>query len=175
MRIYLFVLSFLLTLPTFAQIETPVKWKYSTSAKEAKVGQTIELIFTAEIQEGWHMFSSDFSPDLGPIVATFSFEKHPSYSLEGKIKPSKPKKKFDDIFGGDYTYFEKVGIFKQKVKLLQHNPIIVGEFKGQACTNDDGKCVPLNDDFEFKGIKVLASVAPTPVITTAVATTNMTR
>ncbi len=170
MRIYLFLLSFLFAFHSFAQIETPVKWEYATSVKEVKQGETIELIFKAQIQDGWHMFSSDFSPDLGPIVATFAFDKHPSYSLVGGIKPLKPKKKFDDIFGGDYTYFENQGVFKQKVKILQPNPKIVGTFKGQACTNNDGKCVPLNEDFEFNNIKVIATASTLPTEPSVVAT-----
>lgn len=169
MRFLLILLSFLLALNATAQIENPVKWQYTTSIPEAKVGQTIELIFKAEVQEGWHMFSSDFSPDLGPIVATFTFEKHDSYALIGKIVPSNPKKKYDDIFGGDFTYFVHKGVFKQKIKILQSNPIIKGEFKGQACTNDDGKCVPLNEDFEFKNLKVLAATTDEKVETVAIA------
>ncbi|TAH26560.1 MAG: disulfide bond formation protein DsbD [Cytophagales bacterium] len=153
----LFILNFLYFPFLSAQIETPVKWNYSTSAKEVKQGETIDLIFNAEIIDGWHMFSSDFSPDLGPIVATFTFEKNKTFDLVGKIKPLNPKKKFDDIFGGDYTYFNHKAVFKQKVKILLPNPKIVGEFKGQACTDDDGKCVPLNEDFEFNKIKVIAS------------------
>lgn len=161
MRYLLLLLVSFITFQSIAQIETPVKWAYSTSSNSVKEGETIELIFTATIQEGWHLFSSDFSRDLGPIVATFNFEKHPSYKLVGDIKPLKPKKKFDDIFGGDYTYFVNKGVFKQKVKILQNNPVIKGDFSGQTCTNDDGKCVGVNDDFEFKNIKLVAAQTAT--------------
>jgi thiol:disulfide interchange protein DsbD len=161
MRIIKLFFLFLITATSYAQIDNPVKWTSKTNPNEVKIGETIELIFEAKIQEGWHMFSSDFSPDLGPIVATFTFAPNASYELVGKIKPIKPLKKYDDIFQGDYTYFEHKGIFIQKVKILKANPVINCEFKGQSCTNDDGKCVPLNEDFEFTNIKVIGESAGT--------------
>lgn len=162
MRFSLTGLLLLLHLSVFSQVFNPVQWKYSFSKSETKVGENVDLIFTAVVEEGWHLYASDFDPNLGPIVLSFKFTPHASYKLIGKIKSIAPKKKYDDIFGGDYTYFEGKGVLKQTVKLLATDPVIGGELTGQACTNSDGRCVQVQDEFQFEGLKVIAGTIPNP-------------
>ena len=54
----------------FAQIEKPTTWQFSTSKPNAKAGETVDLIFSAKIQKGWHFFSNNFFIDPGPIPFT---------------------------------------------------------------------------------------------------------
>ena len=172
------IFIFCLSLITQAQVLQPVKWSYDVSKKEVKIGEETELIFNAKIDQDWYLYSSDFDPNLGPTVTTFEFKKHPSYELIGKIKPINPKKKFDEIWNGEYTYFTKTAQFRQKVKILQKNPVIKGSYDYQTCTETEGKCIPFNDDFTFDNITVTGEApAPTPAtkptgsITPAVGTT----
>lgn len=161
----LFILSFLSAF-SFAQILQPAQWSYDVSANEAKAGTEIDLIFNVEIDEKWYLYSSDFDPDCGPMVTTFTFNKDASYALVGGIKPIGAKKKFDEIFECDYTYFRKTAQFKQTIKLLSTNLIITGEYEYQVCTDVDGKCIPFDDDFDFSDrIKVaVTNTASKPVV-----------
>src|SRR5688572_28530562 len=162
-RVFLVLLFSLLgQLVAQAQILQPVKWSFDVSKREVKVGEEIELIFNAKIDENWYLYSSDFDPNLGPTVTTFEFKKSPAYEVIGKIKPVNPKKKFDDIWGGEYTYFVKTAQFRQKVKILQANPVIKGTYDYQTCTETDGKCIPFNEDFTFDNIKVSGPAAAEP-------------
>lgn len=83
-----------------AQVLKPAAWSYDASKKQVAVGEEVELIFNVKIDKDWYLYSSDFDPDLGPMVTEFSFEKHPSYELVGKVKPVDPKKKYDELWEG---------------------------------------------------------------------------
>ncbi len=143
-----FVLLFLLTINMVqAQILQPARWTHSVSKDSVAVGDEVELIFRAVIDKAWYLYSSDFDPDLGPMVTEFSFEKSNSYSLIGGIVPINPKKKYDDIWKGEVTYFKGMGEFRQKVKILDENLVIKGSYSYQVCSDIDGKCIPFDEDF----------------------------
>ena len=158
----IWLILFLLTAPFAgeAQILKPARWTYEVSAKEAKIGEEVELIFSVAIQPNWYLYSSDFDPDLGPTVTTFSFQPNTSYALVGKVKPINPKKKYDDIFGGEYTYFTKTAQFRQRVKVLSPDFKVAGSYEYQVCSDVDGKCIPFEDDFTFTQVKVTGAALP---------------
>ncbi|KAA6435924.1 thioredoxin fold domain-containing protein [Rufibacter glacialis] len=162
-----------LTLAAQAQVLKPSSWSYDVSATEAKVGEEVELIFNVKIIPEWYLYSSDFDPDLGPIVTTFTFQKHPSYTLVGKIKPVNPKKKFDQMWGGEYTYFTKTAQFRQRVKVLQPTLVIKGSYEFQVCSEVNGQCIPGEGDFHFNQIKVVpGTAAPAPAPAEGAGTTT---
>lgn len=158
----LFFISFFCLLSLQAQLLKPVKWSQATSAQEVAVGQEIDLIFKASIDKGWYLYSSDFDPDLGPIVTSFTFTPDPqSYELVGGIRPVKPKKKYDDLFGGDVTYFKGTGTFRQTVRILKPNPTINALMEGQTCSDETGQCIQLEEEFVFE-IKTSQEEKTTP-------------
>lgn len=136
------------------QVLEPVKWQFEAPNKPVKIGETIELVFKAKIDKGWYLYGNDFSPDLGPLLTTFEFKKNSGYELIGKPMAINPKKKFDDIFGGEYSYFTKSAEFRQKVKVLSEGVKITGTWDGQTCTEADGKCININGDFSFDNLIV---------------------
>ncbi len=144
-----------------AQVLRPIQWESKTSTNEVKIGETIELIFSAKIDEGWYLYSNDFDPNLGPMLTSFEFIPNDTYSLVGKKPvPIGAKKKFDtEIWNGEYTYFIKTAEFRQKVKILKENPKIQATANYQVCSDESGKCIPLEDDFTFDRIKVSSAGA----------------
>jgi len=154
-----------------AQILKPARWTYDISAKEAKVGEEVELIFSVNIQPDWYLYSSDFDPDLGPTVTTFTFDPNASYALVGKIKPINPKKKYDDTFGGEYTYFTKSAQFRQRVKVLSPDFKVTGNYEYQVCSDVDGKCIPFEDSFTFNQLQVSGTALPPATAATSAAST----
>ncbi|NEM96927.1 protein-disulfide reductase DsbD family protein [Pontibacter burrus] len=149
-------LFWLVAFSATAQVLKPATWSYDVSKKEAAVGEEVELIFNVKIDKDWYLYSSDFDPELGPMVTEFTFVKHPSYELVGKIKPVNPKKKYDDLWGGEYTYFIGTAQFRQKIKVLKPDLQVKGSYEYQVCTDIDGRCIPFDDEFTFtnKQIKV---------------------
>ena len=127
-----------------AQILRPNEWSFSLSSTEFNVGDEIDLIFKANIDQGWHLYSSDFDPELGPMVTELVFESNNSFELVGGLQAINPKKGYDEIFEGDYTYFQGKGEFRQTIKVLNEALIFNGSIDYQVCTDEtgDGRCIP---------------------------------
>lgn len=112
----------LLQLSALAQMQAPPEWTFSFGKEEVKPGEEVELVFDARIPADWYLYSSDFDPDLGPMVTEFTFNENSTFELVGDIQPVKPKKKYDDIWGGEYTYFTDTARFRQKARILEQKP-----------------------------------------------------
>ncbi len=121
----------------------------------------VEIRFNATIDDTWYLYSSDFDPDLGPMVTEFFFEENDTYERIGEVVPVNPKKKFDSLWMGEYTYFSVKGQFTQKVKILTDEFNISGNYTYQVCSDIDGKCIPFDDDFDLGVKKKLAAETAT--------------
>jgi len=143
-RLLFILLAVFLTNIVHAQIIDPVKWTYNVKQLP---NNKAELIFEAEIEPNWHMYSQFFD-DGGPVKMTFSFEKSDAYELIGKVQEFTPKTEHDDIFDIDVQYFTDHAKLVQKIKILSTTDFTVkGEMEYQVCFED--KCVLFNPDFEF--------------------------
>jgi thiol:disulfide interchange protein len=142
--------------PEVSVLKKTPEWKITVDKKEVKIGEEMEITFTSEIEKNWYMYSNDFDPNLGPIAASITFAKHPSYKLIGNLKPVGSKKHFEEVWGGDVSIFTGKAVFKQKVKILAKEPVIKGTMEFQECNTVSGVCMPPFDpDFEVKGITVV--------------------
>ena len=150
-----------LVLNTSAQMLNPVAWSWKAGKTNVKVGETIEIVFTARINPGWHVFSSDQDPNVGPLPTAVDFKKNKTFALVGSLRPmGNPIQKKDEIFDGPVRYFQGRAEFRQKVKILSVKPALGGSLSGQACTDEDGKCIPLNEDFKIEKLVVAAVSVP---------------
>ncbi len=143
----IFLLSlFFFSFNGFSQIKSPVKWSYSVNQINSN---TAELVFTAKIDKGWHLYSQ-YMEEGGPIVTSFVFNKTKAYKLDGKTTEPKPNAEYDEMFKMTVKYFNNQAIFKQKIKILSNKDFTVkGNFEYMVC--NDGSCIPFQDNpFEFK-------------------------
>lgn len=146
--------------------KTP-EWTISVDKKDIKVGDVITVTFTSLIEKDWYMYSNDFDPNLGPIAAEFTWEKHASYQLVGKPIPVGSHKHYEEVWKGDVAVFKKKGIFKQKIKVLSENPVIKGSIYFQECNEISGICMPPYDvPLEVKVTAVKAAAAAEELIAT---------
>ncbi len=161
---------FLFSFTSQAQILTPTTWTVKAAKPSVKVGETVDIVFSARINPGWHVFSSDQDPNVGPLPTEVAFKKNATFALVGKLKPvGTVVQKQDEIFGGPVRYFQAKAEFRQKVKILSVKPVLEGSYSGQACTDADGTCVPLNGDFAIALTALAAVDAPTPPAVSATA------
>jgi thiol:disulfide interchange protein DsbD len=170
MKRYLFSLLALFSFISLrAQIEKPSTWQFEVVPAKPAVGSMAEVVAKVTIIDKWYLYSNDFDPNLGPLLTEIKFEKPQGYELVGKLKAIKPKKKFDDVWGGDITYFTKKGEFRQQIKITSENPVVKGTYEGQVCTDIDGKCINVEGDFELKvatsASSIPASAKPEPSAT----------
>ncbi len=142
---------------SFAQVLEPSTWSHEASKNQVEIGEEIELTFTATIDKDWYLYSSDFDPDCGPMVTTFTFTTNDTYALDGELRAINPEEKYDEIFECNVKTFKKKGVFKQAVKILKSNPVISGNYEFQVCSDIDGKCIPFDYDFEFSSFQVKAT------------------
>lgn len=147
-KLFLIVMYAFITSSVLGQVHQPATWKYNLSTKTPAIGDELEVIFNVNLEMGWYLYSSDFDRNLGPMVTTFTFEPNNTYELIGEIIPVGSKKKYDEIWGGEYTYFRNKAQFKQKVSVKQLPVQISGSYSYQVCTED--KCIPFDDEFSLK-------------------------
>ena len=139
------------------QIIAPPKWTITLSPNEPEIGEKATLILEATIPVGWYIYSNDFKPDLGPILTTLDLEQSEAYEKAGSLKAINPKKKFEEIWEGDVTYFMGKGRFEQPIILNSKNGIIVGSITYQMCSDLTGQCINYEEDVEISFIAVQKS------------------
>ena len=120
--------------PVFAQIQEPVK--VSTSFE--KLSETeVEISFSATIDEGWHMYSTDLGSG-GPISATFNIDEISGAEIEGKLQTQGDEiTTFDKLFEMQVRYFSNKAKFIQKLKLTASTYNIEGYFEFGACNDEN--------------------------------------
>ncbi|KAA6318493.1 Thiol:disulfide interchange protein DsbD, partial [termite gut metagenome] len=132
----LLLVLFLVISEVNAQIYEPVK--FQTQLKTLSADEA-EIIFTAAIDAGWHIYSTDLTG--GPISATFHTDKIEGVELLGKLTPRGDEVlKFDKIFGMNVRYFERKAQFVQKIKITKTPYHIEGYLEYGAC--NDESCLP---------------------------------
>lgn len=120
-----------------AQIQNPAK--FSVQLKAGKTAEA-ELVFTAKIAAGWHVYSTNL-PGGGPTSATFNVEKLDGVELVGKLTPrGKEIKNFDKTFEMQLRYFENSVQFVQKIRFTKPQYALKGYLEYGAC--NDQSCLP---------------------------------
>ncbi len=137
----------LLLLMTFglnAQILEPVNWSFSSE----KVGdKEYELVFTANIDLHWHLYSQDIP--MSPPATKFTFKKNSNYKLIGDVtEESSIIEEYDPNFEMTLKYFAHEAVFKQKVQIIGDGATVTGVVEFMSC--DDTRCLPPTEiDFNF--------------------------
>jgi thiol:disulfide interchange protein DsbD len=126
------------------QIYEPVTWSFSSriiSSSEA------ELLFKAEIENKWHLYSQDIP--MTPPATTFTFEDMKGYKLVGKVEEPVALEEYDPNFEMVLKYFAREVTFRQTIHLLTTDPVTVkGYVNFMSC--DEEKCLPpADEEFEF--------------------------
>ena len=147
MRKILSICLLLIAVVAQAQIQEPVKFK--SELKMLAAGEA-EIVFTATIDKGWHVYSTDLG-DGGPISATFNVEKISGATVVGKLQPKgKEIASYDKLFEMNVRYFESTAQFVQKLKLTGGDYKIEGFLEFGAC-NDENCLPPTQVEFNFSG------------------------
>ena len=124
--------------------DNPAIWTYEAE----KITDTeYNLIFKADIYEGWHIYSQ-FTDENGSLPSEFTFEKAgEDYELVGTTTESETLVEYSDIFEVDETFFKEKAVFTQRIKLLnpEVNQITVDLFY-QICKE---VCIPKDEIFHI--------------------------
>ena len=120
-----------------AQMQDPVKFK---SELKTGSGPEAEMVFSAAIDPGWHVYSTNLGQD-GPIEASLHVNKKDGVELVGKLTPKgKEISQYDEMFGMKLRYFENAVQFVQKLKFTKPQYDIDAYLEFGAC--NDEMCMP---------------------------------
>ena len=146
-KIVTILLLMMATTVAIAQMMNPVR--FTTQLKELK-GNEGELVFTASIDAGWHVYSTGLGND-GPISATFNAVKMDGVETVGKLQARGQEiKQFDKLFDMEVRYFEKTVSFVQKIKFTKPEYDIDCYVEYGAC-NDESCLPPSEASLKVKG------------------------
>lgn len=145
-------LSFLF-FPTTAQVKNPAQWSYSVVSNGDGSWRWHELKFDVKLEKGWHLYSpyQSYKEGDGPQAAAFKFKPNNSYKLIGKVLDGKVTIIHDAIFDVDVRYYDGKANLVQKISRISADAFTIkGSVSYQVCSEADGICIPLEEDFEFK-------------------------
>ncbi len=127
------------------QIYDPVTWDFNY---EKTGDKQFDLIFTASIDKGSHLYSLDI-PDGGPIPTSFDIDTTPDFTLVGKpFEVTKPEEALDEAFGFRIKTFSTKAEFRQKILALAPSFKVKGSVNFMACNNVTCS-PPKNVEFEI--------------------------
>ncbi len=161
-RILSLLVFVLMSFVASSQVLQPAKIVATLSKSDLKVGDQVDVVFKATIDDGWYIYTLEFDSTCGPNPIEINIAKNAGFELVGKLRAIDDHKKYDEIFECDVRVFEKQGEFRQTIKILSNSVKIAGEYEGQVCSN--GSCIIFDGDFKINGIKVSGeSTAPIDV------------
>lgn len=159
----LFILFTLLFSLTAMAQQNPVHF----SVQQKQISPTeVEVIFTAKIDQGWHVYSTNLPAD-GPTSASLHVDKAEGVTPVGKLTPrGKELNVYDKTFEMKLRYFENSVGFVQRYKITAKTYSIKGYLEYGAC-NDEMCLPPTQVEFNFKGNGPASAPAATPTAANA--------
>lgn len=146
MRWMTLLLSVFMAQYLHAQFANPVTWSYDWKALG---GNEYELVFTAEIEEGWKIYSQYLESDEGPIRTSFHYDNPDAIELIGKNEESgKISKAYEPLFDMEIISIKEKATFRQKIRLLDDSQPLTGYLEYMSC-NDETCTPPMEEMFSF--------------------------
>lgn len=129
-----------------AQMLEPVKWSSKVNQKD---DTHAEIIVTAKIDAGWHLYGMNIG-EGGPTPTAFEFTAKGA-KLDGKVtSSSKLISHYDNMFEMELSWYENSAVFKQKITIGSEPWKVEGKVTYMAC--NDESCMPGNPyKFSFEG------------------------
>ncbi len=131
-----------------AQILTPVKWSTSIEMTDDANGV---IVMKATIDHGWHVYSNDLDPSVGPSPLSVTFDKLDGVKLKGRWKPSKAAhREFDQMFEAELSWWSGSVELRQPFTATKDKFVIEGTIAYSAC-NDQNCIPPSRENFTLSG------------------------
>lgn len=147
----LLLLFALFSIPLLSQPGTqehPVNWAFTTE----KVSESqYNLVFTAEIEDGWYVYSEFLPSDGGPIPTTINLSFVDGFEpLESPQESGEKHQGHDEMFDMEVTKFSKSFEIVQRVSVSSDRlKQISGTIRYMCC--DNSKCLPpVEEAFTFE-------------------------
>ncbi len=122
----------------------PVKWSAKPEAtKPVKIGEQFSIQLTAEIEDGWHLYSTEEMP-MGPKPTRIGLAANQPFEMPDSVESPMPKTAFDENFGISTEFYEESATFSLPVKATEKaasgKQKVIVQVRYQTCT--DKLCLP---------------------------------
>lgn len=149
-RSFLITLLLSVLIPVTAQIYDPVSWRTSLKMDDETHGTVVMM---GRIQQGWHVYGMNISPNLGPTPLSVTFSTLKGVKLDGSLTPDKaPTVHHDPAFNADLPWWKKTVKLRQKFTVTARDYTIAGTIRYGACNEETKICTPpAKEAFELSG------------------------
>ncbi|HRH36897.1 MAG TPA: protein-disulfide reductase DsbD family protein [Flavobacteriales bacterium] len=121
-----------------SQPASPVSWSFSSTAQP---NGTINIELTANVESGWHIYSTSLAGNEGPIPTTFSFKPSNQYMAIGNLQEPKAVEQYDPNFAMMVRHHSGKPTFILNVKPAVAGTFVVeGELEYMVCNSST--CLP---------------------------------
>jgi thiol:disulfide interchange protein DsbD len=147
----------------FAQKENPITWtvRPEGTLRPVKAGETFNVVLTAQISEGWHLYALTQKPDTPVIATVISIPRGQPFKLGGPIKSPPPEVAMDENFGVETEFY--VGSAEFVVPVAVQPDAAPGKQKlvvnGYYQTCNDRFCLPPRTDKVEMTVEIKAGAA----------------
>lgn len=131
-----FLVVFSLFISILAHAQQTIAWNFSYN-KETKV-----LELSADLADGWHLYSQHIANDVGPVPTSFQFEENKAIKLIGKVNEPIPTQEYDENFEAMLDFFEDQVIFTQRIS-VKKDTTVKGFVTFMMCNKT--MCLPPSD------------------------------
>jgi len=129
--------------------QNPVRWSYSCNHIE---NDQYEIVFKAEIEKGWHVYSMYLPSEDGPVATSINYDTK-NHSLVGKAtenvtKADHKKTGYDETFDMQLTKYKYEFSIVQRIQISNPQKPVSGYLTYMTC--NDKTCLPPTDvEFSF--------------------------
>lgn len=138
--------AFILCLSIASFSQEVVDWSASA---EKKGDHEYEVVFTAKIDKGWHLYSQHIKGEDGPVPTKFTFTPSKNYEVSGDVKEPQAVVKMDKTFEMEVAYFNDEVKFTQLVKTKCDKPENIKAAVEFMVCNDEMCLPPKTVDFDI--------------------------
>ena len=144
MKILFSIITLFWLSTSFAQVVEPVKW---TTSLEKVSDTEYDIIITAKIDKGWHLYSQ-YNPDGASLPIEFDSDQvGETFEFVGKAKESKTEKEYNKIWDKEEIFFVENAELKQRIKLKDKSTTKIEILLfGQVCKD---ACLQVEETFNF--------------------------
>ena len=138
----IFILGFLLLASNLLTAQNnPVKWTFE--AEKVAEGEYV-IVATADIQDGWSVYSQEMESTNGPIPTKVLIDKDNNLKVVGSVKEVGYKKtEYDEMFEMELIKLSGKTSFSQRIKVKGGVDEISGQITFMTCCASS--CLPPKD------------------------------
>ncbi len=101
----------------------------------------MDVMLTAQLEEGWHLYATELSSDQGPIPTSFRFMPSDAFEVAGVLMEPEAKEEYDPNFAMTVRHHSGRPVFSLPIMRKSKEAFTVeGELEFMVC--NDKTCLP---------------------------------